>query len=170
MTKKRSENEQELKIQQLEAKIVELDHNWKRALADYQNLEKRIANERSQYAKTAGKEYISGLLPVFDTFEQLAVHVQDEGVKLALKQLSQALTNLGIERINTTGKHFDPLLMEAVDVEEFDEDGKVIKEVRSGYKMNNIILRPAHVIVGKKNIDEKVEEQVKKEEQRGDYV
>jgi len=50
------------------------------------------------------------------------------------------------------------------------EEGKVLSEVRAGYLLNGEVLRPAQVKVGKKEIDQKVEEEAKKEEQRGDYV
>jgi molecular chaperone GrpE len=55
----------------------------------------------------------------------------------------------GVEKIETVGREFDPHVMEAVDTVE-GEDGKVIEEIRPGYKMQEKLLRPAQVRVGRK--------------------
>ena len=37
--------------QKLQERIVELENNWKRALADYKNLERRTAEEKQEFAE-----------------------------------------------------------------------------------------------------------------------
>jgi molecular chaperone GrpE (heat shock protein) len=59
-----------------------------------------------------------------------------------------ALKEEEVERMETEGKDFDPLVMECVQVVKGDE-GKVIEEVKPGYTLHGKILRPAQVIVGK---------------------
>lgn len=131
-------------------KIQELENNWKRALADYQNLEKRIQSDRESYRIVAIRDVITSLLPVFETFRQASEHIDDQGLHLALKQLHSALERLGIIKIETVGKAFDPHTMDAIDTVESPEDGKVVQEVKSGYIYHDQVIVPVGVIVGKK--------------------
>lgn len=150
-------------------KIQELEDQVKRTLADYQNLEKRQAEERKDWIKNSNKGLILRLLPALDTLSLASKHVEDEGLRLSIQQFQDALKAEGLERIETEGKHFDPKTMEAVEVQ-IGEEGKVIAEVRAGYLLNGEVLRPAQVKVGKREIDQKVEEEAKLEENRGDYT
>lgn len=141
----------------------------KRMAADYQNLEKRITEEKSSWIKIANKQLLLRLLPTLDTLMLAVKHVDDEGLKLAISQFQDAMKAEGIERIETQGQNFDPKTMEAVEVEE-GEEGKVLEAVRAGYTLNGEVLRPAQVKVGKQKIDSKEEEKAKQESQRGDYM
>lgn len=158
-------------VEELKKRIEELENNWKRALADYQNLEKRVAEERKEWMLKANKELLLHLLPVLDTLMQAAKHSKDEGLTLSVKQFLDTLKQEGLERIGTVGKIFDPELMECVDTGE-GEEGKVLEEVRTGYKYitNGTILRTSLVKVGKKIQEKQEEEKAKKELQKGDYM
>ncbi len=136
--------------EQLEQKILELENNWKRALADYQNLEKRIQSDRESYRVMAIKDVVGTLLPVFETFRQASEHINDQGLHLGFKQLLSALERLGIKKIETVGKPFDPNTMDAIDIIDAPEDGKVVQEVQTGYIYHDQVVVPARVIVGKK--------------------
>ena len=50
------EGEENAQIAELEEKIVELDNKYRRALADYQNLEKRVREERGEWIKSANQQ------------------------------------------------------------------------------------------------------------------
>jgi molecular chaperone GrpE len=141
MTKK---NEKKADNQELE----NLENQLKKALADYQNLEKRIAGERSAWARTANKDLISRLLPGLDSLMLAKKHTEDEGVSLSIDHFLSALKEEGVEKIETIGQNFDPNLMEAVSTAD-GEEGKVVEEVKPGYKLSGSVLRPAQVIVGK---------------------
>ena len=56
-----------------------------------------------------------------------------------------------MKKIETEGKQFDPNIHEAVLAVETDKhpDGEIIEEVRSGYMLNDRLLRPAQVKVAK---------------------
>lgn len=157
------------KSEDLQRKIDELQNQLKRALADYQNLEKRTHEERHEQVRSANRYLLLRLLPVLDTLLLAGRHVEDEGLKLSIKQFQDVLKQEGVERIETENKHFDPKIMEAVEVEKGDE-GKVLSEIRAGYILNGEVLRVAQVKVGKQKIDSKEEEKVKEELQRGDYM
>lgn len=125
-----------------------LENQLKRALADYQNLQKRIADEKVMWIKIANKDLLLKLLPGLDSLILAEKHTQDEGVKLSVKHFLDILEEVGVKKIETEGKDFDPNLMEAVSTTIGDE-GKVVEEVRAGYTLFDTILRPAQVVVGK---------------------
>jgi molecular chaperone GrpE len=128
--------------------LSNLENQLKRALADYQNLEKRIASEKSSWILASNKNLLLRLLPGLDSLLLAEKHTQDEGVKLSIKHFLDILEQDGVKKIETVGKDFDPKLMEAITTQE-GPDGKVLEEVRTGYMLFDQILRPAQVIVGK---------------------
>ena len=76
----------------MKKKIVD---DWKtkyvRALADYQNLEKRTWNEKEESRRFAIQIFLERLLPVVDTFERATKHINDQGLTLAQKELEAVL-------------------------------------------------------------------------------
>ena len=128
--------------------VENLENQLKRALADYQNLEKRIMEEKSSWIKIANKDLILRLLPGLDSLTLAEKHTQDEGVKLSIKHFLDSLEQVGVSKIETEGKDFNPNLMEAVTTTD-GEEGKVVEEVRAGYVLNGQVIRPAQVVVGK---------------------
>ena len=147
MAKKKHE-EKEDKKEKLKEEYEKLENQLKRTLADYQNLEKRVAEDRQNWIKLANKELLIRLLPALDALLLAEKHTKDEGISLSIKTFMDALREEEVERIETEGKDFDPLVMECVQVAKGDE-GKVIEEVKPGYTLHGKILRPAQVVVGK---------------------
>ena len=129
-------------------KNKDLENQLKRALADYQNLEKRIAEEKSSWVKSANKDLILRLLPGLDSLLLAEKHTEDKGVRVSIDYFLDILRKEGIETIETIEKEFDPRLMEAVSVRE-GEEGVVLEEIKAGYTLKGEVLRPAQVIVGK---------------------
>jgi molecular chaperone GrpE len=74
-----------------------------------------------------------------------------DGLAMVYKQLQDFLTNSGVETIDAAGQTFDPNLHEALAQEEHHEvpEGKVIRQVRRGYRLRDRLLRPANVVVSK---------------------
>lgn len=130
-----------------ELKLVEMEGRYKRALADYQNLEKRIRDERGEIIRSANREIILRFLPIFDTLELAQQHDTNQTLKVVASQFSDILKAEGAVRIKTVGEKFDPMTMEVVSAGE-GKEGVVIQEVRSGYLLHDKLLRPAQVIVG----------------------
>ena len=125
-----------------------LENQLKRALADYQNLEKRIEAEKLDWIKLANKDLLLRLLPGLDNLILAEKHTRDEGVKLSIKHFLDIFDEIGVKRIEALGKDFDPKFMEAVGTAE-GEENKVVEEIRAGYTLFETVLRPAQVIVGK---------------------
>jgi molecular chaperone GrpE len=136
------------KVEELEQKVEEAENNYKRALADYQNLQKRVQEEKIDWIKAANKELLLRVLPVLDTLMLANKHVENEGLKVSIQQFIDTLKAEGVTKVKTEGEQFNPHLMECIVTEE-GEDGKVLEEIRSGYMMYDKILRPAQVKVGK---------------------
>ena len=147
---------EDTRIQELEDKVTELDAQLKRAVADYQNLERRISEGRSELSSWASAELIRKILGVLDHLNQATIGASEEekqsgwfrGVELAVKELNQVLSSEGLDEIPADGV-FDPSLHEAVDTRAGD-DNMVLETVRKGYNLNNRVLRPAQVVVGRK--------------------
>lgn len=143
-------------LQALQQSFDSVNSQFKRALADYQNLEKRIAEGRSEMNSWAVNDLMRQIAQVMHYFDQAFKGVSEDeqksgwfkGVQMATLQLRQVLSSQGLEEINTDG-NFDPGLHEAVDTRD-GEDGKILEVVEKGYQLNGKILKPAKVIVGKK--------------------
>ena len=125
----------------------ELENNWKRALADYRNLEKRVAEEREMFFTFASSSLVLRILPILDNLESLVKHVDDEGLKMTIKDFKRILDEEGVKEIEAEGKDFDAELMEAIEKVEGAKD-KVVEVLQKGYTMKEKILRPARVKVG----------------------
>jgi molecular chaperone GrpE len=128
-------------------KLKELEDQLKRAVADYQNLEKRTEERRSEWILSANKDLIKRLLPGLDNLLLSDLHSNDEGVKIAIKHFMEILENEGVKKIKTEGADFDPNLMEAVSAVD-GQDGKVVDEIKAGYTLNGELIRVAQVTVG----------------------
>ena len=150
------------KTQELETKISELQkqadeylNGWKRAKADYLNLEREIDREKVEWIKFANLELILHLLTILDSFDESIKHLpeklkNDEWAKGILKikeQLENFLRAQGVERINPPkrGEKFDVNYHEVV--EKKGDKGVIIEEVRPGYKMSDKVIRPAKIII-----------------------
>lgn len=136
------------KSKEPETQEKELENQLKRTLADYQNLEKRVAGERQQLIKSANRGLILRLLPALDTLVLAKKHTDDQGLELAIQQLFDILEREGVKKIETLEKNFDPKYMECVATVE-GEGGKVIEELKPGYMLDDKVLRVAQVSVGK---------------------
>jgi len=137
----------------VEEKISSQVQEWKdkyyRALADYQNLEKRSELRRLEAQVYAAETTLRKIIPAVDSLERAVKHIDDKGLALSLKEFYAALESCGVTRIRTVGESFDPYTMECIQM--VDEGGTVvIEEVQSGYKLHDKVLRVAQVNVGNK--------------------
>ena len=146
----------DVEMARLSADLEELRQTLLRRQADFDNYRKRIEKERFEDSKRATARVIEGLIPVIDGFEHaLAAHREAEyesyrkGFELIHKQLADHLARLGVERIDPTGKRFDPHLHQAMDRTETTEhaDGTVLQVFQPGYVFHGRVLRPAMVRV-----------------------
>jgi len=142
------EREEDKVIEQLQNKVSECEDKYRRALADYQNLQRRTQEQKAEWIKSANKDLLLKLLPVLDTLMLAAKHIDDKGLHISVDHFITILEQEGLTRIKTIGEKFDPYTMEAITTRE-GEEGKVIEEVRAGFMLYETVLRTAQVIVGK---------------------
>ena len=132
----------------LKGQLAEMENNWKRALADYKNLEKRTIEERTDLIQFGVLIFTMKLLPILDSLEMLEIHLNDVGLNLTIKEFKQTLKSEGLLEIDVLGKTFNPGNMEAIEVVDGEKD-KVTHVLQKGYLFKEKLLRPARVKVGK---------------------
>ena len=129
-----------------------------RALADMENLKKRVASEKESFHQFANERLISDLLPVLDGFDR-ALESSDrsktediiKGVALIKRQMFDILQKMGVLEVEAVDKMFDPNFHEAIMKKESDKpENTVIEEMQKGYTLNGRLIRPSMVIVSGK--------------------
>lgn len=151
---KPEEHMQGTKLQELEAHVEEWKSKYLRALADYQNLERRTQERIEDVRKTAEENLMSRLLPVVDGLKRAKEHLKDQGMDLVNKQFHAALEASGLRRMEAprVGEDlFNPHTMECVEVVEGPDD-VVMEEILPGYTIREKLLRPTQVKVGKNKL------------------
>lgn len=131
--------------------------NYYRSLADYQNLVKQTAQQKTEFIKYANGRLLEELLPVYDHLKLSLVNLPEAetksawvvGVQHVLKQFKELLNAEGVSEIVTVGEPFDANTMEAIE----GNGNLVVKEVIPGYKLNGRLIKAAKVIVGEEKSD-----------------
>jgi molecular chaperone GrpE len=136
---------------QQDGQLIEAQNKYLRALADYQNLERRMAGSIEQAKEGARRETLVQFLGVLDDLEKAEVFVQDQGLKMIMDRFKGIFDRAGVEEIEVLGKEYDPYVAEALEMVpvEPEKNNIVVEVVRKGYRLGNDVVRPAHVKVGK---------------------
>jgi molecular chaperone GrpE len=143
---------------ELSALRAELDQTYaqyQRALADYQNLQRRSQQDRLEHARSTLTSLLRSFLPVADDLAraldsvpaELADHQWVEGIRLVRQKFQNVLEGTGVNEIAALGERFDPQVHEAVGYAPGD-DGTVVELVQAGYAIGDRVIRPAMVLVG----------------------
>jgi molecular chaperone GrpE len=130
-----------------------LKNQLARALADYDNLRKRIEREKEDLEKLASLKLILRLLPLLDNLRAAQNHLKDAGLAITIGELENLLKDEGIEEIKPNkGDNFDHNLHEVTEVvENCKEENKIEEVVLSGWKFKEgIVIRHAKVKVCQK--------------------
>ncbi len=146
------------KLEEYERELKDLKDKYLRALADQDNLRKRMEKEKAELFNFGLTNFIKELLPVVDTLESALIEAQKssdnsagitEGIKLILTKFHSTLKKHGVKEIEALNKPFDPALHEAIGREERSdvEPMTVVAEMEKGYTLKGRILRPSRVIV-----------------------
>jgi len=124
-----------------------------RALADYDNLSKRVDRERVDLGKIASVGIIIRLLPVLDNLESAQVHLKDQGLAISIGEFKKVLSEEGLNEIRPNiGDAFDENTMEAIEVTAGTSDNMISETVLVGWQFGDgTIVRHAKVKVSKKN-------------------
>ena len=144
-------------LEQAQAEAAEMKSRYLRSVADLENYRKRMAREKSEILRSAAGGVIECLLPVLDNLklglQAAAQHPEakdvTEGFKMVDEQLRRTLAEQGAEELVPDGEPFDPNLHECIAQQPSDTvpEDHVISTTRSGYRLNERLLRAANVIV-----------------------
>lgn len=150
-----AQNDLAQKVEMLQTQLDTMTETAKRALADLQNFKRRTEEDKKSLALFANMEIVLQLLPVIDNFRRAFAHVPQElrgndwieGIYRIEKQFTEALKNIGIIEIPSTGNSVNPLFHEVV-MQGAGEKDIVLEEFERGYMFQGKVLRPAKVKVG----------------------
>ncbi|MDW5317497.1 nucleotide exchange factor GrpE [Rhizobium sp. PL01] len=146
----------------LQADQAQLIDRLQRALADSDNLRKRLQRTAEDDKRFAISTFAVRLLMVEDSLARMLKEVDENaqntdqsvliaGVRATERMLREVLEKGGVHRIDALGSRFDPHLHEAI-TEIHDTDlasGHIAGVLEDGYMIHDRLLRPAKVSVSK---------------------
>lgn len=149
-------SDEKSELDKAKEQIQGLSDKLMRKAAEFDNYKKRTAKEKEDFYKMAVCETVAPLLPVLDNLERAVDAAETagesgsvlDGIKMVKKQFEDALSGIGIERIDAVGKEFDPEKHNAVMTGDSDEaENTVIEEFQKGYTYKDKVVRHSMVKV-----------------------
>jgi molecular chaperone GrpE len=135
----------------VEQELAERTADLQRLKADYDNYRKRVHRDRLAVREIAVANVLTTLLPVLDTLDRAREHGElVGGLKAVADQLEAQLAALGLQSVGEPGEPFDPTWHEAVTQAPSTEVDRptCTAILRPGYRVGELLLRPAQVAVG----------------------
>lgn len=146
-----------------------------RLSADFENFRKRTEREKAALLAYGKKDFVEKLLPAYEVLLRQQQNMQKQaadkktseelknllgGLNMVLGEMDKAFKSEGIERMDVMGKPYDPQTSEAIAVipAKAEQDGIVLEVVQMGFMMDGKVLRPARVVVGKAEEENKKEQ------------
>ncbi|XP_058830248.1 grpE protein homolog, mitochondrial [Topomyia yanbarensis] len=152
-------------VELLNEKASELDDKYKRALADGENLRRRLTKQIEDAKMFGIQGFCKDLLEVADILghatesvpkEEISdknPHLKNlyEGLTMTKAQLNQVFKRHGLEQVNPLNEKFNPNLHEALFQQEVQnvDPNTVVVVSKIGYKLHERCIRPALVGVSK---------------------
>ncbi len=138
----------------LEKDKAALNDKYLRICAEYDNFRRRSQKEKDNLYGDIKADTVQKFLPVYDNLERaLKQGTEDEayrkGVEMIMTQFCATLEKLGVKKIESLGKTFDPAFHNAVMHVDDEEQGEnVIVEVfQEGFTIGEKVIRFAMVKV-----------------------
>lgn len=147
------------KLAAAETKIAELQDKYLRQVAEFDNYRKRTVKEKAELILNGGERTITACLPILDDMERALKNMDKmedvaavkEGMELIFQKFIKILGEQGVKKIETESADFNTDLHEAIAQVPAPSDelkGKVIDCVKTGYTLNDKVIRHAQVAVG----------------------
>jgi Molecular chaperone GrpE (heat shock protein) len=158
--KKKSAKEKKAdEIEELGAKLQDINDKYMRLSAEFDNYRKRTLKEKMELTKSAGEKILVNVLPVMDNFERALQSIDEakdvealkEGVYLIYNNFKDFISQNGVKEIEAINKEFDTDIHEAITkipAPSEDLKGKVVDCVEKGYTLNEKVIRFSKVVVG----------------------
>jgi len=169
-TKKEKKDKYKEQIAKLEAELSNQKNEYLKVFAEMENTKKRLKEESIKDRKYSSQKVVGELINPIDMLVKIVNSPAPTpeianyliGFKMLANQMIDILKAEGLAEIESVvGKEFDPTVMQAMSVEENDEleENTIVRVMQTGYMYKDRVLRPAMVIVSKKKIEEKKEEE-----------
>src|SRR5215211_2760027 len=137
-------------VQEVQSRFDQLRQQLQRETDETRQRLNRSADERAANEKA---KFIAALLPALDNLNRAIEAASGdasrdaivEGIRSIATSFEAALTDAGVEPIQSVGEEFNPELHEAVDTGETggEMDGRVLEEYSRGFRIGDRLLRPA---------------------------
>lgn len=150
-------------VEVLKEKVAELEDQYLRANAEFENMRKRLEKEKMGAVAYANEKFASDMLAIIDALDAASLLKESEdikpeelfekvkeGIDLTVEQFKKSFEKHGIEVLDASGE-FDPNFHNAVmQVDSEDkESGSILQVFQKGYKIKDRVLRPAMVSIVK---------------------
>jgi molecular chaperone GrpE len=150
------------RIAELERQLAEVNDQYLRKAADFENFRKRIVKEKNEAVEFANQSLLLELIATLDDFERAInsagtsekteadFEAFREGVVMVEKKLIGQLENKwGLKRFESVGEPFDPTRHEALFMEKSASvsEPTVQEDFAKGYTLKGRVIRPAKVKV-----------------------
>lgn len=147
------------KLAAAETKVAELQDKYLRQVAEFDNYRKRTIKEKAELVLNGAEKTITAILPILDDMERALKNMDKmedvaavkEGVDLIFQKFVKILGEQGVKRIETENTDFNTDLHEAIAQVPAPSDemkGKIIDCVKTGYTLNEKVIRHSQVAVG----------------------
>jgi molecular chaperone GrpE len=133
------------KLKKAVAEKQEYLEGWQRTRADFANFKREEAAALGEKESRIKADFVESILPALDSFEMALRHAPSKEYEIVYNHLLSSLKAMGVEKFGNEGDAFNPHIHEPLMQK---GDGETIQSVeRSGYKINDHIIRAAQVII-----------------------
>ena len=147
------------KLAAAETKVAELQDKYLRQVAEFDNYRKRTIKEKAELILNGAEKTITAILPILDDMERALKNMDKmedvaavkEGVDLIFQKFVKILGEQGVKKIEPENADFNTDLHEAIAQVPAPSDemkGKIIDCVKTGYTLNEKVIRHSQVAVG----------------------
>jgi molecular chaperone GrpE len=151
------------RVAELEAQLAEQKDQTLRAMAETENVRRRLEQQAEDRGKYAVANFAKDMLQVADNLRRALEAIPESaredslvqslavGVEMTERELLAALERYGVKPVAGLGARFDPNFHQAVmEVEDPSQpQGTVVMMMQTGYMIHDRLLRPAMVGVSR---------------------
>lgn len=144
---KKNKTTDTLQIEKLKEELEKKQQLYLRALADYQNLETRMNEQKNKELEKELFHFFRSLIEIKTDMDNASAFNTDEGLLLIKKKLENIFQKNQLSEINPLNQEYNPDKMECVHIEKGTKQNQVVKVLAKGYFYKDKLLEPAKVVV-----------------------